>query len=184
MGAGRTRFWVGPWFAKHALTTRSSSSSRRFWFLSATCTAFAIAERSVFSMSRATARFVKRRIDRASAAFLPRMRSSTSPAFWAEVRTYLEVAFTSRLAIVGSLALPRGGGGGGARSRTPGARRSRTARDLRHLLDARGVALELPGGRELAELVADHVLRDVHGDELPAVVDGQGVAHHLGEHGG
>src|SRR5262245_39374449 len=180
MGAGRTRFWVGPWFAKHALTTRSSSSSRRFWFLSATCTAFAIAERSVFSMSRATPFFVKRRMLRASAAFFPRMRSRTSPAFWAEVLTYLAVAFTSRLAIVRSLALARGPGGG--RSRGSGrARRPGGARDLRHLLDARGVALELPRGRELAELVPDHVLRDVDGDELLAVVDGQRVPHHLGE---
>ena len=63
-----------------------------------TFTAFAIAERSVFSMSRATARLVKRRMLRASPAFFPRMRSRTSPAFWAEVRMYLEVAFTSSIA--------------------------------------------------------------------------------------
>src|SRR5271163_3928879 len=30
----------------------------------------------------------------------------------------------------------------------------------------RGVTLERPRGRELAQLVADHVLRDVHRDEL------------------
>src|SRR5262249_41942596 len=57
--------------------------------------------------------------------------------------------------------------GGGGRGR---------ARHLGHLLDLRGVALELPGRRELAELVAHHVLRDVDGDELLPVVHGQGVA--------
>jgi hypothetical protein len=40
--------------------------------------------------------------------------------------------------------------------------------------------LEQPGRRELAELVPDHVLGDVHRDELPAVVHGQRVADHLG----
>ncbi len=89
MGAGRTRFWDGPVARRQALTTRSSSSRRRFWFLSATWTALAIAERSVFSMSRATDFLVKRRMARASEAFLPRMRSRTSPAFWADVLTYL-----------------------------------------------------------------------------------------------
>ena len=59
----------------------------------------------------------------------------------------------------------------------------RGARRLGHLLDLRGVALELARGRELAELVPDHVLGHVHGDELLAVVDGQGVAHHLGGDG-
>src|ERR1700675_3626706 len=138
MGAGRTRFWVGPWPAKHAETIRCSSSSRRFGFLSATCTAFAMAERSVFSMSRATDFLVKRRIERASAAFLPRMRASTSPAFWAEVLMYFAVAFTSSMAI--SLRLR----GAGARGRGGG------RRHLRHLLHLGGVPLELAGGRELA----------------------------------
>src|SRR2546422_10329372 len=55
-----------------------------------------MAERSAFSMSRATDFLVKRRMDSASLAFLPRMRAMTRPAFWAEVRTYLAVDFTSR----------------------------------------------------------------------------------------
>ena len=106
-----------------ARRTRSSSSSRRFWFLSATFTALAMAERRVFSMSRATDFLVKRRMDSASPAFLPRMRSSTSPAFWAEVRMYLAVAFTS------SMAYPPTRFG---RARAGAAGR---ARDLGHLLD-------------------------------------------------
>jgi hypothetical protein len=56
------------------------------------CEAFAIAERSTFSMSRATPLRAKRSV--ASAAFTsrPRIKSSTSPAFCAEVRTYFAVA--------------------------------------------------------------------------------------------
>src|SRR2546430_2548965 len=110
----------------------------------------------------------------ASEALLPRMRSSTSFAFWAEVRTYLAVAFTSRLAIRLRLRRRRPRGGGTAARR----------RDLGHLLHLGGVAAELPGGRELAELVPDHVLGDVDRDELPAVVDGERVADHLGGDGG
>src|SRR5262245_38871228 len=43
-----------------------------------------------------------------------------------------------------------------------------------------GMAVEGAGGRELAELVADRVLRDEHRDELAAVVNGEGEADHLG----
>src|SRR6266568_9494593 len=178
MGAGRTRFWVGPWPAKQAEITRSSSSRRRFWFLSATCTAFAMAERRAFSMSRATDFLVNRRIERASAAFLPRIRSRTRPAFWAEVRMYFATAFTSSMAL--SLGL-RGARRGGAR---PGAGGSARRRKLGHLLDLGRVPLELAGGGELAQLVPHHVLGDVDGNELPAVVDGQGVPDHLRGDGG
>src|SRR4029453_17038213 len=41
------------------------------------------------------------------------------------------------------------------------------------------VGLEGAGQRELAELVTDHVFRDVHGNELLAVVHGQGMADEL-----
>src|SRR5206468_9495155 len=61
--------------------------------------------------------------------------------------------------------------------------RAGAPRHLRHLLHLGGVALELPGRRELAELVPDHVLRDVDRNELPSVVDGQRVADHLGGDG-
>src|SRR5262249_29250896 len=42
------------------------------------------------------------------------------------------------------------------------------------------VAPEGPGRRELAELVADHVLGHVELDEVPPVVDGEVLAHELG----
>ena len=47
-----------------------------------------------------------------------------------------------------------------------------------------GVALEQTGRGELAELVAHHVVGDVDGDELVAVVHGDGEPDHLREHGG
>jgi hypothetical protein len=54
------------------------------------------------------------------------------------------------------------------RPRQPAPTRRRS--DLRGLLGLGGVTLELARRRELAELVADHVLGDVHRDELPPVV--------------
>jgi hypothetical protein len=52
----------------------------------------------------------------------------------------------------------------------------------RHLGGAvTGVAAEGPGGRELAQLVADHLLADEHGHVLAAVVDRDRVPDHLGE---
>src|SRR5215211_2313574 len=51
---------------------------------------------------------------------------------------------------------------------------------LLHLLVA-GVAAERPRRCELTELVADHLLGDEDGHVLPAVVDGDRVAHHLRE---
>src|ERR687894_1190753 len=46
-----------------------------------------------------------------------------------------------------------------------------------------GVVAERAGRRELAELVADHRLGDVHGHVLATVVDGHGVADHVGDDG-
>lgn len=45
------------------------------------------------------------------------------------------------------------------------------------------MSLEGPGGRELAELMADHVLSDVDGDERLAVVHTEGVADEIGSDG-
>src|SRR5215813_9857411 len=49
-----------------------------------------------------------------------------------------------------------------------------------------GLPMRLEGASEgeLAEPMADHVLRHVDGDELPAVVHGQGVPHELRHDGG
>ena len=50
-----------------------------------------------------------------------------------------------------------------------------------HVLLLAGVVAERAGGRELAQLVPDHRLGDVHRHVLAAVVDGDGVADHLGD---
>ena len=42
------------------------------------------------------------------------------------------------------------------------------------------MAAEDAGGGELAKLVTNHVLGDVHGDELVAVVNGYGLTHKVG----
>ncbi|CDZ89172.1 conserved hypothetical protein [Rhodococcus ruber] len=46
------------------------------------------------------------------------------------------------------------------------------------------VALERTGRRELAELVADHRLRDEHRHVLATVVDGERVTDEVGQNGG
>src|SRR5260370_10745131 len=97
-----------------------------------------MAERRVFSISRATDFLVKRSMERASLAFLPRMRSRTSLAFWADVRTYLDVARTSSMGLYLGLG---GGGGGGGRPR--GARGPPPLCDLLHPC---GVTFGLSGG--------------------------------------
>src|SRR3954451_18402160 len=62
-----------------------------------------------------------------------------------------------------------------------GARRSRASATTRSLLS--GVEPERAGGRELAELVADHRLADVDGHVLAAVVHRDRVADHVGGDG-
>src|SRR6266581_2956902 len=46
------------------------------------------------------------------------------------------------------------------------------------------VRAERPGDGELAQLVADHRLGDEHRHVLAAVVHGNGVSDHFGDHGG
>src|SRR5262245_35553035 len=113
-----------------------------------------MADRSTFSMSRAID--LRANFSDASAWLTsrPRIRSITSLAFCADVRTYRAVAcpsiMTSPRALSGPSCL-RGRRGG---------------RDGRGLLGLRGVALERPRRRELAQLVPHHVLGDVHRNEL------------------
>src|SRR6266850_3629627 len=103
-------------------------------------------------MSRAAARGVNSSVASASPTALPRIWSRTSRALRADTRR------KRARAVVIMLGLARGGGGG---------------------LLGLAVRLEGAGERELAELVADHVLGHVDGDELPAVVHGQRVADEL-----
>src|SRR5512136_1261142 len=96
---------------------------------------------------------------RASPTYLRRMRSATSRPFWGLIRT--NRADARAISVDSFMSLPHfelfGGLG--------------------------GVAAEGPGGRELAELVPDHVFRDEHRDELAAVVDPDGQSDHLRDDG-
>src|SRR5215472_9900324 len=91
----------------------------------------------------------------ASSAGSPRIRSTTRRAFRGVTRTYRALALAS---IVRSLS--------GLSPATP------VVFDM---------AAEGPRGRELAELVAHHRLRDVNGDVLAAIVHGDGVPEHRGD---
>src|SRR5688500_17327520 len=138
------------------------------------CCTFATAERSTFARSRAIVLRVNCSVASAWLTFLPRISSHTSPAFWAEVRTPRAVACAS--IIVSSLSPRRSC----LRLRRRAGSRRRGSRG--RLLGLRGVPLERARRRELAELVAHHVLGHVDRDELLAVVHGHRVADHLGHH--
>src|SRR5512141_1122491 len=88
------------------------------------------------------------------------MSCSTWSAFRGVTRMYRAIAFACMSGLLPARLL----------------RRSRRRRGLL----GRAVAAEDPRRGELAQLVADHVFRDVHGDELVPVVDRQRVAHELG----
>src|SRR5690606_25215919 len=115
--------------------------------------ALATAERSTFSTTRLAFCGEKRRTARASSTLLPRIISVTSRALRGDSRTYRA---TARASMACSSSLQRG-------------------RALRMV----AVTPEGPRRGELAQLVAHHVLGDVNGHMLPAVMDGDGVAHHL-----
>src|SRR5438128_2107489 len=95
----------------------------------------------------------------ASASFtdLPRMTAATSPALRGDPRTFLATARTS----IPAICLPH----------------------RRRLLAARRVAAEVPRGRELAQLVAHHVLGHVDRHVPPAVVHPDRMSDQLGENG-
>src|SRR5579885_3205548 len=63
------------------------------------------------------------------------------------------------------------------------ARRLALAGDARGALRLRHMAAEVPRGRELAQLVPDHVLGDVDRHVLLAVVDRERQDDHLWHHG-
>src|SRR5215468_4837280 len=151
---GDTRLAEGPPSAV-AFTTRRSSRSRTWWL----CSALAMADRSTFSMRRAAAFGVYCSAASASPTDLPRMCSRTSRALDAGTRTKRAVARVLTVA-----------------SRLPGRRCRR--------LFGRTVRLEGTRQGELPEAMADHVLRDIDGDELATVVDSERVADELGQNRG
>src|SRR5215472_15584475 len=117
------------------------------------CSAFAAADLMAFATSTAACFGENSSCASASTTRMPRTRSATRRALRGARRMYRARASTS-------FALPR-----------PAAA----------LRPSAGVAAEVTGGRELAELVPDHVLADEHGNVLAAVVDRDRVPDHLGE---
>jgi hypothetical protein len=69
IGAGRTRFMLGPWLAKHLDTNSRSTSPPK----SSRCCALAIADRSAFSISRAMIFRENRSVASAPATSRPRI---------------------------------------------------------------------------------------------------------------
>src|SRR6185369_8162675 len=160
---GSQRFMMTPRPTDASLTYRSATST-----LASMSTALATAERNSFSAKRAPRLGTNVRRRCAVSTSLPEIISSTWATFFGVMRTNLALATAS---IVLSLRL-----------RGRAARRGRSTR-RRGLLDVRAVAAEHPRRHELAQLVAHHVLRDVDGQELVAVVDRQRVADELGQDG-
>src|SRR6478672_12025725 len=120
------------------------------------CSALAMADSSTFLMMTAPFFGLKARMLSAWSTGRPRIWSATSRPFCADSRTPLRIALVS----IASSSLPR--------------RRRRC-----DLLVGR-MALEGARQRELAELVADHVLGHVDRNVLLAVVDGDREPHELG----
>src|SRR6059058_3447547 len=151
----RQRLIVGPSSIYAAETTRSSPDQFRFGFDSA----FATAERSTFSISRAAARWVNASTVRASGTLRPRMCCATSLALRGDMRTHLATARTSCVstALIGQpcerFAGPRDAFRPEFSSQTGRVACSLGPLDLR--LAVARVAAEHPRRRELAELVAD-----------------------------
>src|SRR5437867_5366511 len=94
---------------------------------------------------------------------LPRIWSTTRRAFWAEVPQNRSFACVTTSSVL-----------------RPSLRRRRRRRGRGPLGGLGAVPPERPRHRELSELVPDHVLGHVHGNELLAVVHGDRVSDHLG----
>src|SRR5262249_25141708 len=115
---------------------------------------------------------------RAVSTFLPRIICAKRLSFCGEMRKFLATAFASSSASARSrFGLPIFA----ALSSLPGC----SCRRLRpHGLLVAAVAMERPGRREFAELVADHVLGHAHGNMLLPVVHAEGEPDKLRQDGG
>src|SRR5262249_36221038 len=93
IGAGLTLrlYLVGP-RSTVAVATLSRSTSIDTFNWSAFCSAFAIADRNVFSIGRADLFLEPARIPNASFTFRPRIKSITSRAFWGDPFMYFATA--------------------------------------------------------------------------------------------
>src|SRR5690606_17490850 len=129
-----------------------SSSMSAPWLFSA----LAMADSTTLRIIAAA--FLSENLSRLTArsAVRPRTWSATRRAFCGEMRALRRMAFASLVLDMVAISL--------------------AALLVGH------VTLEGAGQGELAELVANHVLVDQHGDVVAAVVHGDGVANHLRQH--
>src|SRR5262249_37842968 len=157
-------------------TTRSSTS--RSWLFSA----LAIADSRHLRTSLAMRLRENSRSASAVATFLPRMSAARRLSFCGETRSMRAIALASFSARLRSRwRLPMASS---SRARGRWRRRGRPRPGGRALcLAVRRVPIELPRGRELAELVADHFLGNQHGNVLLPVVDPEGEADELRQDG-
>src|SRR5215813_12003739 len=155
---GEKRFMTSPLPTCASATTRSSTSS--WWLFSA----LAIADSRHLRTSLAMRLRENSRSASAVATFLPRISCASRLSFCGLTRSILATAFASFSASVrGWLFLLMSS----PRSRQRARRRSALG------LAVGRVAVERAGRRELAELVADHLLGDEHRDVLVAVVNAE-----------
>src|SRR5258706_4561295 len=154
---------VGPCSTKIRVTRSSSISAPSL------CSAFAIADSSALRINPAAFFGEKRRMFSALSIGLPRTRSATRRPFCAEI-------FAPRIDALVSI------------SNSPGCARLLLARRRRSLAIGR-MALERARHRELAQLVADHLVVDVdrhvllsvvHGDRQPDEIPNDGRASRPG----
>src|SRR5580693_2790243 len=143
----------------HAWATTRSSTSRSWLF-----SALAIADSSAFLTSVEILFRENSRSASAAETFLPRMSWARRLSFCGLTRSMRTVALASLSARRRGLAFW-----------------DISLRPLRLLVG--GMAVERARRRELAELVADHLLRHEHGNVLVAVVDAEGQADELRQDG-
>src|SRR4051812_41306995 len=132
-------------------------------------------------MSGAMRFLVNASVSSARSTRIPLMRSRTRRTFCGDTRWNRASALNSIVSFLQSL----------LRRRRCGTRcwgdRARTARNPGGLGDdfrcLHRVTFEDAGGRELAEFVSHHVLRDIHRDEFASVMHRDGVSHHVGVDG-
>src|SRR5262245_44311641 len=137
-------------FATGAASTSMRATLSSSMSASWLCSAFAIADSSTLRTMRAPFLVVYASVATASPTDRRLTRRAPRRHAWRELRAWRSVAETCIVLL----------------------------RDRLDLL-GRGVALENPGRRELAELVADHVLGDEHRHVLAAVVHGDREADHV-----
>src|SRR6267378_4813158 len=179
MGAGRSRFQRGPSFTKQ-FATNSSSTSSGAPASSALRSAFAIALRSTFSMCLAARFCVYFSVCSASCAFAPRIKSITSRAFCGDIRTCRASACASIDPVcvcTSAIALCLRRCGCCCRWCCAASWWCHARGFLeRH---PHAVALERTRRRKFSQLVPDHLLGHIHGNEFLSVVHGDGVPDHF-----